>query len=118
MLTVKHLSRMSICRLKLLALLPPAGAPLYSATFVCDSGQCFRLYTSTKNYDGARQQCALDGGDLVVYASLEQQMLAEHYFRWGEGGCSHAEHRWWGMLLQVGGGPAGSSALPNTAMCT
>jgi hypothetical protein len=50
---------------------------------VCDAGQCFRLYTSTKSYDGARQQCALDGGDLVVYSSLEQQMLAEYYFRWG-----------------------------------
>jgi hypothetical protein len=60
----------------------PAGAPLYGPTFVCDQTQCYRLYTTTKNFDGARTQCALDGGDLVVYQSLGQQLLVENYFKW------------------------------------
>ena len=59
----------------------PAGAPLFGPTFVCDQGQCYRLYTTTKNFDGARKQCALDGGDLVTYGSLGQQLLVENYFK-------------------------------------
>jgi hypothetical protein len=48
---------------------------------LCDQAQCYRLYTATKNFDGARKQCALDGGDLVTYSSLGQQLLVENYFK-------------------------------------
>jgi hypothetical protein len=48
---------------------------------VCDQSQCYRLYTTTKNFDAARMQCALDGGDLVVHQSLGQQLLVENYFK-------------------------------------
>jgi hypothetical protein len=34
-----------------------------------------------KNFDAARRQCALDGGDLVTYSSLGQQLLVENYFK-------------------------------------
>jgi hypothetical protein len=48
---------------------------------VCDQQQCYRLYAAAKNFDTARKQCATDGGDLVVYSSLGQQMLVENYFK-------------------------------------
>jgi hypothetical protein len=59
----------------------PAGAPLFGATFVCDQTQCYRLYATARNFDTARKQCITDGGDLVVYQSLGQQMLVENYFK-------------------------------------
>jgi hypothetical protein len=60
---------------------PLAGAPNFGPTFLCDSSQCYRLYTATKNFDGARKQCATDGGELVTYTSLSQQLLVENYFK-------------------------------------
>ncbi len=48
---------------------------------MCDQTQCYRLYSTAKNFDTARKQCALDGGDLVVYTTLGQQLLVENYFK-------------------------------------
>jgi hypothetical protein len=62
----------SVCR---------AGAPNFGPTFFCDPSQCYRLYTATRNFDGARKQCATDGGELVTYSSLGQQLLVENYFK-------------------------------------
>jgi hypothetical protein len=63
---------------------PPTCAPIFGPTFFCDPTvtSCYSSSGNrTANYTAALQQCQAQGGSLALWASAEEQLMAEQYFR-------------------------------------